>query len=148
MIIFRLFNAHSSTPTPVFLPSREETQTMVREKLGPNSDHPRLCIYWGNEKLRPWSEFLGRENSDHGLSFGCFWGRGRRGGSQLFRSLQLQFSGPTGINFRYSYSFVGLTGIFLYIYSSVPITLKMVRGIIFRKLQLQLHNKMAFELKM
>ena len=47
-----------------------------------NSDHPRLCIYWGNEKLRPWSEFLGRENSDHGLSFGCFWGRGRRGGSQ------------------------------------------------------------------
>ena len=29
------FNAHSSTPTPVFLTSREETQTMVREKLGP-----------------------------------------------------------------------------------------------------------------
>ena len=33
------------------------------------------------EKLRP-CEFLGRENSDHGLSLGCFWGRGRRGGSQ------------------------------------------------------------------
>ena len=47
-----------------------------------NLDHPRLCIYWEKEKLRPWSEFLGRENSDHGLSFGCFWGRGRRGGSQ------------------------------------------------------------------
>ena len=56
-----------------------------------NSDHPRLCIYWEKEKLRPWSEFLGRENSDHGLSFGCFWGRGRRGGSQC-RSLQYQLS--------------------------------------------------------
>ena len=75
-------NAHSSTPTPVFLPPREETQTMVREELGPNSDHPRLCIFLGKEKLRPWSEFLGRENSDHGLSFGCFWGRGRLGGSR------------------------------------------------------------------
>ena len=31
---------------------------------------------------------------------------------KLFRSLQLQFSGPTGINFRYSYSFVGLTEYF------------------------------------
>ena len=41
-----------------------------------NSDHPRLCIYWGIEKLRPWSKFLGRENSDHGLSLGCLWGRG------------------------------------------------------------------------
>ena len=48
-----------------------------------NSDHPRLCMYWGKEKLRPWSEFLGRENSDHGLSLGCFWGRGRRGGSHI-----------------------------------------------------------------
>ena len=55
---------------------------------------------------------------------------------KLFRSLQLQFSGPTGINFRYSYSFVGLTGIFLYSYSSVQLHEKMVRGIIFRKLQL------------
>ena len=32
---------------------------------------------------------------------------------ELFRSLQLQFSGPTGIIFRYSYSFVGLAGICL-----------------------------------
>ena len=40
---------------------------------------------------------------------------------KLFRSLQLQFSGPTGINFRYSYSFVGLTGICLYSYSSVQL---------------------------
>ena len=38
-----------------------------------------------------------------------------------FRALQLQFSGPTGINFRYSYSFVGLTGICLYSYSSVQL---------------------------
>ena len=40
---------------------------------------------------------------------------------KLFRSLQLQFSGPTGINFRYSYSFVGLTGICLYSHSSVQL---------------------------
>ena len=31
---------------------------------------------------------------------------------KLFRSLQLQYSGPTGINFRYSYSFVVLTEYF------------------------------------
>ena len=31
---------------------------------------------------------------------------------ELFRSLQLQFLGPTGINFHYSYSFGGPTGIF------------------------------------
>ena len=61
--------------------------------------------------------------------------------SKLFRSLQLQFSGPTGINFRYSYSFVGLTGTFLYSYCSVQLHKKMVSGIIFRKLQLQLHKK-------
>ena len=35
------FNARSSTPTPVFLPSREETQTMVREKLGPKLRPPQ-----------------------------------------------------------------------------------------------------------
>ena len=40
---------------------------------------------------------------------------------KFFRSLQLQFLGPTGINFRYSYSFVGLTGIFFYSYSSVQL---------------------------
>ena len=67
---------------------------------------------------------------------------------KLFRSLQLQFSGPTGIIFHYSYSFVGLTGICLYSYSSVQLHKKMVFGIIFRKLQLQLHKEMAFELKM
>ena len=38
---------------------------------------------------------------------------------KLFRSLQLQFWGPTGIIFRYS--FVGLTGICLYSYSSVQL---------------------------
>ena len=37
-------NAHSSTPTPMFLTSREETQTMVREKLGPKS-RPSLTLY-------------------------------------------------------------------------------------------------------
>ena len=62
-------NAHSSTPTPVFLTSREETQTMVREKLGPKP-RPRQTLdlpgkgetqtmVWvsGAGKLRPWSEF-------------------------------------------------------------------------------------------
>ena len=47
---------------------------------------------------------------------------------KLFRSLQLQFSGPTGINFRYSYSFLGLTGICLYSYSSVQLHKKGLRN--------------------
>ena len=34
---------------------------------------------WGKEKLRPWSEFLGRENSDHGQSFGVFFRRTQEG---------------------------------------------------------------------
>ena len=33
-----------STPTPVFLTLREETQTMVREKLGPKP-RPRQTLY-------------------------------------------------------------------------------------------------------
>ena len=37
------FNAHSSTPTPVLLTSREETQTMLREKLGPKP-RPRQTL--------------------------------------------------------------------------------------------------------
>ena len=40
----------------------------------PNPDHARLCNFLEKEKLRPWSKFLGRENSDHGLSFGSFLG--------------------------------------------------------------------------
>ena len=64
-----------------FCPRRRKLRPWSEKNSDQNSDHPRLCIYWGKEKLRPWSEFLGRENSDHGLSFGCFWGRGRRGGS-------------------------------------------------------------------
>ena len=66
-----------------FCPRGRKLRPWSEKNLDQNSDHPRLCIYWGKEKLRPWSEFLGRENSDHGLSFGCFWGRGRRGGSQM-----------------------------------------------------------------
>ena len=65
-----------------FCPRGRKLRPWSEENSDQNSDHPRHCIYWGKEKLRPWSEFLGRENSDHGLSFGCFWGRGRRGGSQ------------------------------------------------------------------
>ena len=65
-----------------FCPRGRKLRPWSEKNSDQNSDHPRLCIYWGKEKLRPWSEFLGRENSDHGLSFGCFWGRGRRGRSQ------------------------------------------------------------------
>ena len=70
----RLFNARSSTPTPVFPSSRDETQTMVGAKLGPKLRPPQTLYLLGKGKLRPWSKLLGRENSDHGLSFGCFWG--------------------------------------------------------------------------
>ena len=66
---------------------------------------------------------------------------------KLFRSLQLQFSGPTGINFRYSYSFVGLTGICLYNYNSVQLHKKMVFGIHFLKITVTV-KEMVFELKM
>ena len=55
---------------------------------------------------------------------------------KLFRLLQLQFSGPTGINFRYSYSFVGLTGICLYSYSSVQLHKKWSSELFSKKLQL------------
>ena len=70
-----------------FCPRGRKLRPRSEKNSDQNSDHPRLCIYWGKEKLRPWSEFLGRENSDHGLSFGCFWGRGRRGGSQSRASI-------------------------------------------------------------
>ena len=50
---------------------------------GGNSDHgPRKTRT--KTQTTPDSAFIGeRKNSDHGLSFGCFWGRGRRRGSQL-----------------------------------------------------------------
>ena len=46
-LIHPKLNAHSSTPTPVFLPSREETQTMVREKLGPKLRPPQTLYLLG-----------------------------------------------------------------------------------------------------
>ena len=58
---------------------------------------------------------------------------------KLFRLLQLQFSGPTGINFSYSYS-LWVWRIFLYSYSSVQLHKKHGLWIIFRTLQLQLHR--------
>ena len=76
----------------------------VSDLAGGNSDHgprktrtktqthARLWIYQGKEKLRPWSEFLGRGNSDHGLSLGCFWGRDRRGGSQIWMVFKMASS--------------------------------------------------------
>ena len=54
-----------------------ETQIMVQAKLKPKL-RPRQTLYLpGKEKLRPWSKFLGRENSDHGLNFGLPRGGGR-----------------------------------------------------------------------
>ena len=63
-----------------FCPRGRKLRPWSETNSDQNSDHPRHYINWGKEKRRPWSEFLGRGNSDHGLSFGCFWGRGRRGG--------------------------------------------------------------------
>ena len=59
---------------PVFLTSRDETQTMVHAKVRPKL-RPRH--HHGKEKLRPWSNFLGRENSDHGPNIGLPGGGGR-----------------------------------------------------------------------
>ena len=66
---------------------------------------------------------------------------------KLFRSLQLQFSGPTGMNFRYSYSFVDLTGIFLYNYSSVQLHKKWSVEL-FSKNYSYSYIKTVFKLKM
>ena len=91
---FCLISVHSMLiclPLPqCFCPRGRKLRPWSEKNSDQNSDHPRLCIYWGKEKLRPWSEFLGRENSDHGLSFGCFGGRGRRGGSQCIQSYGLK----------------------------------------------------------
>ena len=56
---------------------------MVREKLGPKP-RPRQTLYLqGNTPNSDHGlSFWDTPNSDHGLSLGCFWGRGRRGGSQ------------------------------------------------------------------
>ena len=43
----KVVNAHSSTPTPVFLTSREETQTMVRGKLRPKPKPPQTLYLPG-----------------------------------------------------------------------------------------------------
>ena len=64
---------------------------------------------------------------------------------KLFGSLQLQFSGPTGINFHYNYSFVGLTGICFYSYSSVQLHKNGLRNY-FPKITVTVTKKMVFEL--
>ena len=46
-ILESLFTAHSSTPTPVFLTSLEETQTMVRAQLGPKLRPPQTLYFSG-----------------------------------------------------------------------------------------------------
>ena len=42
-----------------------------KQNSGQNSDHPRLCTYWGKEKLRPWSKFLRNEKAAPRVSFGA-----------------------------------------------------------------------------
>ena len=44
-----------------FCPCGRKLRPWSEKNSDQNSDHPRLCIYWGKEKPRPWSEFLGRE---------------------------------------------------------------------------------------
>ena len=77
----------------------------VSALAGGNSDHgprktrtktqttPDSGSIGERRKLRPWSEFLGRENSDHGLSFGRFWGRGDEGALNFC----FCYCDPTGI---------------------------------------------------
>ena len=89
---------HCSTlirlPLPqCFWPRGGKLRPWSEKNSDQNPDHARLWIYHEKEKLRPWSEFLGRGNSDHGLSLGCFWGRGRRGGSQLHFKIMTYLSG-------------------------------------------------------
>ena len=75
-----IFQCSLVYPYPSVLISREDTQTMVREKLCPKPRPPQTLHLPGNQtmvrvsgegKLRPWSEF------------GVFLGRGRRGGSTI-----------------------------------------------------------------
>ena len=69
---------------------------MVREKLGPEPRPPQTLLFsQGREKLRHGLSSWG--DSDHGLSLGCFWDRGRRVGSRICFSLQkfLAISSPT-----------------------------------------------------
>ena len=79
---------------PVFAPTGGDSDRgprKTRTKTQATPDSLSLSIYiffWGKEKLRQWSEFLGTENSDYGLSFGCFWGRGRRGGYQIGKTTE------------------------------------------------------------
>ena len=47
-----------------FWPCGRKFRPRSEQNSDQNSDHPRL---------RRWSGFLGKENSDHGLSLGCFW---------------------------------------------------------------------------
>ena len=68
-----------------------------------NSDHLRLCIYQGKEKLRPWSEFLGRENSDHGLSLGVGVDEG------ALKNQEQQFKTSPPIIFCKDYKFTAMT---------------------------------------
>ena len=60
----------------------------ISDLVGGISDHgfsrtktqttPNTVFTRDKRKLRPWSEFLGRENSDHGLSLGYFGDRETR----------------------------------------------------------------------
>ena len=81
---------NSDHPRLCFRWGKEKTQTISVKRapayqpiLGENSPILAENSPIVAERIRQilWSKILGRENSDHGLSLGCFWGRGRRGGS-------------------------------------------------------------------
>ena len=64
-------------------PSKTQTQTQTKTQT--------LYLPGGKEKVRPWSKFPGRENSDHGLNFGLPRGGGRSCLGELKPSLMKGF---------------------------------------------------------
>ena len=76
-----------SQPTPVILILRGgKSDHGLRKAQTKTQTTPDTFFLHGKEKPRPGSKFLGKENSDHGLSLWCFRGRGRRGDSQILES--------------------------------------------------------------
>ena len=70
----------------------------VSDLAGGNSDHgPRKTRT--KTQTTPDSVFTrARRNSDHGLSLGCFWGRGRQGG--VLGEVYVLEGGSSGRSFR------------------------------------------------
>ena len=89
----------------------ESSQTGTKQpQTGTKSGLQVSCFFFLSKHTNVWVYHCFQNHYTHKMTI-----------FKLCRSLQLQFSGPTGIKFRYSYSFVGLTGRFLYSYSSVQL---------------------------